>query len=54
MALNDVITITGMGDHLRPEWPITFTGMIEGSARSRVMGRVDRALQERGIAQKPD
>jgi hypothetical protein len=22
-----VITITGIGDHLRPEWPITFTGM---------------------------
>jgi hypothetical protein len=30
------------------------TGMIEGSARSRVIGTVDRALQERGIAQKPD
>ncbi|MGA8760886.1 MAG: hypothetical protein WB611_32070 [Stellaceae bacterium] len=26
-----VITITGIGDHLRAEWPITFTGM-----RSRV------------------
>jgi hypothetical protein len=22
-----LITITGMGDHLRPEWPITFTGL---------------------------
>jgi len=22
-----VITITGIGDHLRPEWPITFTGI---------------------------
>jgi hypothetical protein len=22
-----VITITGTGDHLRPDWPITFTGM---------------------------
>jgi hypothetical protein len=22
-----VITITGIGDHLRPEWPITITGM---------------------------
>jgi hypothetical protein len=22
-----LITITGFGDHLRPEWPITFTGM---------------------------
>jgi hypothetical protein len=35
------------------QWMITFTGMIEGSARSRVVGTVDRALQERGIAQKP-
>ena len=31
-----MITITGIGDHLRLEWPITITGMIEGSARSRV------------------
>jgi hypothetical protein len=30
------------------------SGIIEGSARSRVIGAVDRALQERGIAQKPD
>jgi hypothetical protein len=30
-----VITITGTGDHLRPEWLITFTGMHEGSRRSR-------------------
>jgi hypothetical protein len=22
-----VITITGISDHLRPEWPITITGM---------------------------
>ena len=22
-----MITITGIGDHLRPEWPITITGM---------------------------
>jgi hypothetical protein len=22
-----VIMITGIGDHLRPEWPITFTGI---------------------------
>jgi len=28
--------------------------MIEGSARSRVMLTVVEALQERGIAQKPD
>lgn len=25
--MNRVITITGIGDQLRPEWPITFTGM---------------------------
>jgi hypothetical protein len=24
---NGVIMITGTGDHLRPEWPITITGM---------------------------
>jgi hypothetical protein len=36
-----VITITGIGDQLRPEWPITFTGMHEGSARSRVIGTID-------------
>jgi hypothetical protein len=52
--VNSVITITGIGDHLQPEWLITFTGMNEGSARSRVVVTVDRALRERGIAQKPD
>src|SRR5438552_15551997 len=26
-ATDGVITITGTGDHLRPEWPITNTGM---------------------------
>jgi hypothetical protein len=26
-AVISVITITGIGDHLRPEWLITFTGM---------------------------
>jgi hypothetical protein len=29
-------------------------GMIEGSARSRVKAQSDRAIEERGIAQKPD
>jgi len=29
-------------------------GMNEGSARSRVTGTIDRAVRERGIAQKPD
>ena len=28
-----VITITGIGDHLQPEWLITFTGMAHDSAR---------------------
>jgi hypothetical protein len=36
-----VITITGIGDHLQPVRLITFTGMTEGSARSRVKGTVD-------------
>jgi hypothetical protein len=26
-----VITITGIGDHLQPEWLITFTGMRRAS-----------------------
>ena len=38
-----VITITGIGDHLQPEWLITFTGMRTiGRERSRytlVFGR---------------
>ena len=25
--MNSVITITGIGDHLQPEWLITFTGI---------------------------
>src|ERR1700749_4579339 len=29
-----VITITGIGDHLRPEWPITITGTRTQSADS--------------------
>jgi hypothetical protein len=39
---------------LATESPPEEAGLIEGSARSRVTGTVDRALQERGIAQKPD
>jgi hypothetical protein len=27
----EMITITGIGDHLRPEWPITFTGIRSGT-----------------------
>jgi hypothetical protein len=30
-----VITITGIGDRLQPVWLIIFTGMHEGSTRSR-------------------
>jgi hypothetical protein len=30
-----MITITGIGDHLRPEWPITFTGIRMLSAAIR-------------------
>jgi hypothetical protein len=40
-ARDRVITITGIGDHLQPEWLTTFTGMNEGSARSRVTVTVD-------------
>jgi hypothetical protein len=28
--------ITGIGDHLRPEWPITITGMRREAARRLV------------------
>jgi hypothetical protein len=30
--VNSVITITGIGDQLRPEWPITFTGIRRRTA----------------------
>jgi adenylosuccinate lyase len=30
-----VITITGIGDHLRPEWLITFTGIRTQAGMSR-------------------
>jgi adenylate cyclase len=32
---------------------VSHNGMIEGSARSRVIGTMDRAVQDCGIAQKP-
>jgi hypothetical protein len=32
-----VITITGIGDHLRPEWPITFTEMRIRDARPKLL-----------------
>src|SRR3954468_9989124 len=47
---HDVIVFAGFGDRHAGFW--ISRGIIEGSARSRVMGAVDRALQERGIAQK--
>jgi len=31
-----VITITGIGDHLQPEWLITFTGMRNVQGESLV------------------
>jgi hypothetical protein len=31
---SNVITITGIGDHLRPEWLITITGIRRRSPRS--------------------
>jgi hypothetical protein len=34
-----VITITGIGDHLQPEWLITFTGMRMISRRSEKLGQ---------------
>jgi hypothetical protein len=39
-----VITITGIGDHLRPEWPITITGM-----RRAVAGRSNFLFENRTI-----
>ena len=42
--MNSVITITGIGDHLQPEWLITFTGI-----RSQLRPRVGHAIQERQI-----
>ena len=31
--VNSVITITGIGDHLQPEWLITFTGIRTAGAQ---------------------
>jgi hypothetical protein len=45
-----VITITGIGDQLRPEWPITFAGIRRQSA-TRVI-RSGRACALIGIAPK--
>ena len=30
-----MIMITGIGDHLRPEWPITITGMRKHAPKAR-------------------
>jgi len=35
VAFDGVITITGIGDHLRPEWPITITGTRSPPVRYR-------------------
>jgi hypothetical protein len=37
-----VITITGIGDHLQPEWLITFTGM-----RNQWMAHINDRFQRR-------
>ena len=39
-----VITITGIGDHLRPEWPITITGTRNPGYA--VSGRVRKRIEE--------
>jgi hypothetical protein len=38
-----VITITGIGDHLRPEWLITFTGIRIASRDAFASARSCRA-----------
>jgi hypothetical protein len=43
-----VITITGIGDHLRPEWPITITGTRTGTLQQRPAGK------KGGFSQDPD
>jgi hypothetical protein len=47
-ATDRVITITGIGDHLRPEWPITITGMrTSGHLRAfRYVGRAFRLMSD--------
>src|ERR1700737_2615205 len=48
-ATDGVITITGIGDHLRPEWPITITGMripAFGTSKPEVVRRLPRAVQK--------
>jgi hypothetical protein len=37
-----VIMITGIGDHLRPEWPITITGMRTPRRERRKLPPADR------------
>src|SRR5205823_10384334 len=57
-ATDGVITITGTGDHLRPEWPITITGMRSRDLLVQPLGRVgeqvavlvDRAALGRHVA----
>jgi hypothetical protein len=41
----EMITITGIGDHLRPEWPITFTGIrTERIVRDQKQTREQRPI----------
>src|ERR1700740_3707905 len=42
-----VITITGIGDHLRPEWPITITG-----TRSKTGASLSQCLRDRSLAHR--
>jgi hypothetical protein len=60
-----VITITGIGDHLRPEWPITITGTRRQSVKFYARRRGNPSIPlprgtHRGLglfamdAQKPD
>ena len=39
-ATDGVITITGIGDHLRPEWPITITGIRTSSFGQGTMRKI--------------
>jgi hypothetical protein len=41
-----VITITGIGDHLQPEWLITFTGM---RAHQLTLTIIARAAEKFGV-----
>jgi hypothetical protein len=44
--VNSVITITGIGDHLQPEWLITFTGIRNPYRETYEEMRVRRRLED--------